>query len=163
MNKIAFFFVVNGPALKGLAKAVILTALSTFTANYTLINYSVMIFEKADTCLDPYLQSIFLAIALISGSLSTTYFADILGRKTLCIISFLGSAVGLLSLSLYHYLHLKCYDLSAFTWIPVISLSFVIFISAAGIMPMSMICGVEYLPSKVCTICVFRCDNSSCF
>lgn len=108
-----------------------------------------LIFEKAETSFDPYLQSIFLAIALILGSLSTTYFADILGRKVLCIISFLGSAAGLLSLSLYHFLHLKNCDLSAFTWLPVTSLSLVIFISAAGIMPMSMIIGVEYLPPKV--------------
>lgn len=145
------FFIVNRSTLGGLTKAVILTGMSTFTANHTLINYSVMIFERAETSIDPYFQSIFLAIALILGSLSTTYFADILGRKTLCVISFLGSAFGLLSLSLYHYLHLKSYDLSAFAWVPVTSLSFVIFISAAGVMPMSMICGVEYLPPKVRT------------
>lgn len=135
--------------MKALAKAVILTTLSTFTANYTLINYSVMIFERADTEIDPYIQSIILGIFLILGSLSTQFFADILGRKILCLISFLGSAFGLLSLSVYHYFHLRDYNLSAFSWVPVTSLSFVIFISAAGIMPMSMIVGVEYLPPKV--------------
>lgn len=149
ISEFVFFFSVNGPALKGLAKAISLTTLSTFTANHMLINYSVMVFERAETPIDPYLQSIFLAFALILGSLSTTYFADILGRKILCIISFLGSAFGLLSLSLYHYLHLKDCDLSAFGWVPVASLSFVIFISAAGVMPLSMICGIEYLPPKV--------------
>ncbi|XP_055295386.1 facilitated trehalose transporter Tret1-like isoform X2 [Sitodiplosis mosellana] len=141
----------NSTALKGLAIAVTLTVLSTFTANHTLINYSVMIFERAETNIDPYLQSIVLAIALILGSLSTTYFADILGRKILCSISFLGSALGLLSLSLYHYLHLNGNDLSAFAWVPVTSLSFVIFISAAGVLPMTMICGVEYIPPKIRT------------
>lgn len=114
-----------------------------------LINYSVMVFQKAETPIDPYLQSIFLAIALIFGALSSSYFADILGRKMLCIISFLGSAVGLHSLSLYHFLHLNGNDLSAFAWVPVVSLSFVIFISAAGVLPMTMVCGVEYIPPKV--------------
>lgn len=114
-----------------------------------LISYSVMVFQKADTPIDPYLQSIFLAVALIFGALSSSYFADILGRKVLCIISFLGSAVGLLSLSLYHFLHLNGSDLSAFAWVPVVSLSFVIFISAAGVLPMTMVCGVEYIPPKV--------------
>lgn len=108
-----------------------------------------MIFKRAEAEIDPYIQSIILSLFLILGSLSTTYFADILGRKVLCLISFLGSAFGLLSLSVYHYFHLRGFDLSPFSWVPVTSLSFVIFISAAGIMPMSMIVGVEYLPPKV--------------
>lgn len=108
-----------------------------------------MIFEKVGKSVDPYISSIILAVALIFGSLATTYLADILGRRLLNIVSLFGSACGLLSMSLYHYLYVKDYDLSAFTWVPVISLSFVIFISSAGIVSLAFVCSVENLPTKV--------------
>lgn len=74
-----------------------------------------------------------------------------LGRKLLNLISLVGSSVGLFALSLYHYLNLSGYDLSLFEWVPVVSLSMVIFISAVGIVPLSMVCTVEYLrPSVHC-------------
>lgn len=110
-----------------------------------------MIFEKAGTSLDPYISTIMLAVALILGSIFTTTLADKLGRKFLNIISLLGSAIGLFAVSLYHYLNINGFDLTAFDWVPVVSLSFVIFISSTGIIPLSLICSVEYLPPKVLT------------
>lgn len=111
-----------------------------------------MTFAKVGTHLDPYMSSIMLAVAQILGSIATTYLADKLGRKMLILVSLMGSACGLLVTALYYYLTLNGYDLSAFAWIPVASLSFVIFISAAGITPLMDVCAVEYLPKKVCKI-----------
>lgn len=108
-----------------------------------------MIFEKVGKSLDPHISSIILAVALIFGSLATTYLADILGRRVLNILSLMGSAFGLLSMSIYHYLYVKDFDLSGFSWVPVISLSFVIFISSAGIVSLAFVCSVENLPTKV--------------
>lgn len=135
--------------LKGLGIGIALTTFAQTTANFTITNYAVMIFEKAGTSIDPYVSSILLAVALILGSLFSTCLADILGRKILNIISLFGSAFGLFAVSLFHYLNRNGYDLSAFAFVPAASLSFVIFISAAGIMPLSMVCSVEYLPAKV--------------
>lgn len=39
--------------------------------------------------------------------------------------------------------------MSMFTWIPVTSLGFVILISSVGIVPLSVICLIELLPTKV--------------
>lgn len=115
-------------ALKGLGIGVAMTTFVQFSACYVLASYAVSIFKKAGASLDAHLSSIILAIALIAGSLLTTYFADILGRKILNIISLTGSAVGVLSMALYHYLNLNGIDLSHFQWVPVVSLSFTIFI-----------------------------------
>lgn len=93
--------------------------------------------------------SIMLAVALILGSLFTTYLADTLGRKFLNLISLMGSAVGLFATALYHYLNINGYDLTGFAWVPVVSLSLVVFISSVGIMPLAFLCSVEYLPPKV--------------
>lgn len=140
---------VTRSALKGIAIGIALTTFSQLSANFTITSYAVMIFEKAGTSLDPYVCSILLAVALLLGGLFTTYLADIVGRKSLNVISLIGSAAGLFAVSLYHYLNLSGYDLSAFTWVPVTSLSLVIFISAVGIVPLSMVCSVENLPPKV--------------
>lgn len=140
---------VNRSALKGIGIGVTLTSLAQLTGNFAITNYAVMIFEKTGTSVDPYISSIMLAVALILGAICTTYLADQLGRKFLNIASVLGSAVGLFAVSIYHYLNMNGYDLAAFEWVPVVSLSFVIFISSAGIMALSLVCSIEYLPPKV--------------
>ncbi|XP_055304280.1 facilitated trehalose transporter Tret1-like, partial [Sitodiplosis mosellana] len=141
----------NRSALKGLGIGIILTTLSQLTGTPIITNYAVMIFEKAGTSMDPYVSSIMLGIALLLGSICTTYLADKLGRKFLNIMSLVGSALGLFAVSLYHYLNINGYDLSSYQWVPVLSLSFVIFISAAGIIALSLVCSIEYLPSKIRT------------
>lgn len=142
----------NREALKGIGISLVLTLFSQLTGNFTIINYSVMIFEKTGTSLNPYVSSILLGVALLLGSIFTSYLADKLGRKILILISLVGSAVGLFTVSIYQYANVNGYDLSAFAWVPVASLAFVIFISAAGILALSLVCSVEYLPSKVCEI-----------
>lgn len=116
------------------------------------LHNATMIFEKTGTSIDPYISSIVLALALIVGALLTTYLADILGRKILNIVSLSGSAVGLFTLAIYYYFHIKGYDLTSFALVPVLSLSFVVLISSAGINALAYVCGIEYLPQKVCEI-----------
>lgn len=136
--------------MKAFGIGISLAILAQLTTNFAMVTYAVTIFKKTGTTLNPYASSIVLAVMLILGSSVSTYLADILGRKRLNFISLLGSAVGQLVTSLYHYLYLSGCNLSAFSWVPVVSLSFVIFISAAGILPLQLVCVVEYLPPKVC-------------
>lgn len=91
-----------------------------------------MVFYAVGADMDPYVSSIMVAVALIFGALLTTYLADKLGRKILNFGSLFGSAIGLFTVSIYHYLNINGYDMSNFHWVPVLSLSFVIFISSAG-------------------------------
>lgn len=126
-----------------------LNAFAQFTLNFTIISYAVTIFEKTGTSIDPYISSIVLALALIVGSLLTTYLADMLGRKILNIVSCAGSAIGLFTLSIYYYFYINDYNLASFVWVPVVSLSFVVFISSAGINALAYVCSVECIPAKV--------------
>lgn len=119
------------------------------TATFEIMSYAVIIFEKAGTSINPNMSSIILVLALICGSLMTTFLADRLGRKLMCLISTMGAACGLSATALFQYFSTNGYDLSSFAWVPVVSLSFVIFIASAGIVPISLICCVENLPPKV--------------
>lgn len=136
--------------MKGMFIGVAMNTISYFTAYYTLTNYATKIFQQTDSTLfSPYIATILMAVALTLGSLLTTFLADVLGRRVLIIISLAGSVVGLLAMALHYYLYLVGYDLSSFKWVPVLSLSFVIFIAAAGITPLATVCSVENLPPKV--------------
>lgn len=61
-----------------------------------------------------------------------------------------GAACGHLVTAGFYYMSISGYDLLAYSWVPVVSLSFIIFITAIGIMPLALVCSVEMLPPKVC-------------
>lgn len=119
------------------------------TGCFTFISYAVYVFTQLQANIDPNASSILLAVMQIFGNLCSSQFADVLGRKFILIVSLLGTTVGLSSLASYSYFVSSGFDLSAYAWIPVISLSFVIFIGSAGIVPLLGVCVVENLPLKV--------------
>lgn len=136
--------------MKSIGIGISLALLANFTTCIPMISYSVIVFEKMGTTIDPYVSSIVVALALTSGALISSYFADIFGRKMLNTVSFLGSAIGLFATAFCHYSKQKGYDFGMYAWIPIMSLTFVIFISSAGIMSLLYVSSVEYLPAKVC-------------
>lgn len=122
---------------------------SQMTGCFTIITYAVYILERTRTTFDPYKSSIALAAMLIIGNLCTTHAADKMGRKTFLIVSLLGCAVGLFALSIYLYLNTNGYDLTTISWVPIVCLAFIVFIASAGVVPLSHVCRVENLPTKV--------------
>ncbi|XP_031622987.1 facilitated trehalose transporter Tret1-like isoform X2 [Contarinia nasturtii] len=146
-------------ALKGIMNGIILSSLAHLSGFLVFITYAAHIFEQVGASqVDPYISSIAIAVVQLIGTLCTTRFSDSMGRKALLIISLLGSAFGHLSFASYSYLSHNGYELSAFEWVPVVSLSFVIFIASSGVVPLMFLCMAENLPSKVRTIGVTVCN-----
>lgn len=143
------WFAANRKAIKGLIVGLALAYFSQLTGVFTMLTYSVYIFERTGTKVDPYLASIAIAVMLIMGNFCTTQLADKLGRKTWLITSLLGCAFGLICLSIFLCLNKNGYDLKSYALVPVICLACVVFIASAGIIPLSHVCRVENLPSKV--------------
>lgn len=67
----------------------------------------------------------------------------------LCTSS-LGTGIALFSMGIYAYLKELNYDLSTFTWVPVLCLSAVVSVSAAGMRPIPYVVASELLPQNVC-------------
>lgn len=144
---------VERKALKGILNGIILANLSHLTGSFVLITYAALIFKRVGvTHIDPYTSSIAIAIVQIIGVFCTSTLIETLGRRKLLICSCLGSACGLLSFALFSYLKSNGYALTAFEWLPVTTLSFVILAAASGVVPLTPICIVENLPSKVLII-----------
>lgn len=136
-------------SVRGLSFAFALVIFGYASANIVSVCYSVLIFKRTGVLLDPYIGTIILAVAMIIGSLCSTYLVENLGRKWLNFISLAGSAIGLFALTTFQYLNDNGYDLSEYAWFPVACLSFIVFISAAGIMTLMFVCSIEYIPAKV--------------
>lgn len=77
---------------------------------------------------------------------------DSVGRRPLLITSSVGSIIGLSAVGAFAYLHEAGMDLSAVDWLPVVSLSFVIFISNLGLVCLPFVMITEMLTPKVRTI-----------
>lgn len=135
--------------MRAIAVAIVLSTLNGVSGCFTFLTYGGNILVAARSSVNPYTCSIIFGVAQIIGSLFTTQLADKLGRKLLLLISLFGTGLGQTTLSVYLYLHKLDYDLSTFDWVPAASMAFVIFISTAGIIPLSTICTVEILPIKV--------------
>lgn len=114
---------VNRSALKAIFCGCALIAFSQLTAATAIASYAVLIFQKVGTSIDPYMSTIILGISLICGSLASTYLADKFRRKTLCTISLFGAACGHIVTAIFYYCSISGYDLSAYSWLPVVSLS----------------------------------------
>lgn len=146
----SFFFSVERSALMGIMNGIILVCFAHSTGFLVITTYAVHIFNNVGVIdIDPYVSSITIAIVQLGATLCTTTFSDTLGRRVLLIISFLGSAFGLLSFASYSYFKQFGYELKLFEWVPVASLSFVIFTSSAGVVPLFSLVTVENLTSKV--------------
>lgn len=135
--------------MKGLVIGVTLTFLNILSGCYTFITYSENIFKQSGTHLNPNTASIIIAFVQIFGTLVTSQLVDSAGRKILLVISLLGCTFGLSAMATYLYLDASDIDMTAYNWIPVASLGFVILMASFGIVPLTMVCVVECIPTKV--------------
>lgn len=148
-NTSYLFFSGEPKFLNGIIVAIILTFLNQYCGWFTLMIYSVVIFQESGTNIDPHISTIILGAVQVTGNLSSTSLVETLGRKALLIISMAGCTIGLTAMATYMYLVSLGIELEAFQWVPVASLCFVIFSSSVGICPLLMLCIVERLPTEV--------------
>lgn len=124
-------------------------AVSQFSGTFTLVNYAGPIFKASGSDFDPNVSSFFVGALQIVGTCFTFFLIDKVGRKFLLLVSIGGSAIGSMLMGTYSYLSVNGYDVSSFNMVPVVSLSFVIFISSIGIIPIPYIIAAELFPQKV--------------
>lgn len=140
-----------------------LMAVSQFSGSFVLTNYAVTIFQKSGSNYSPHTSSIVFGCLQIAGTYVTTLFIDRFGRKVLLIISGSGCAIGLTVMGTFSYLVECGLDASGLNWIPVVSLSFVIFIASIGLIPIPYVIISEVLPQKVSSsnfLFIYWCDEN---
>lgn len=122
------------------------------SGNFVFFTYASAIFAESGSNLSANASSIILAIVQIAGTLVAAKFVETQGRKLLLVVSLAGCSFGIFTMAAYLYCDSLAYDMSMFTWVPVTSMAFVIFISSVGIVPLGGICTIEVMPTNVRTI-----------
>lgn len=134
----------------GILNGSILASLGYLTGYLAFTTYAVKIFQESGASdINPYYSSIVLALLQLIANLCTATLSDSFGRKKLLIVSLIGSSLGIYCVALFSYLRHLGYTVSSFQWVPVASLSVVIFTASAGVAPLMFIGMVENVPPKV--------------
>lgn len=125
-----------------------LMALNMFSGSFPMMNFTASIFRESGSNLSPNVSSIIVGAVQVIGAIICTFLVERAGRKILLSISAIGMSVGLATMSLYSFSVSKGADLSSFAWIPLVSFSFVIFISNLGVNTLPFLYLSEVVPTK---------------
>lgn len=111
-----------------------------------LASYVTEIIANTNPSVSPIDASIIITSILIVANLIFLNVIDRAGRRTFYIYSSLATTIGLITFAAYLY---YLTDNPAYDWVPVISMSFVLFLSCLGMNPVPFIVTIELLPLKV--------------
>lgn len=147
-------------ALKAIVIGVLVMALPPLSGLYAIMSYSESIFQEAGSSLSPMMSSIIVIFIQLVGSYISTILVDKSGRKVLLLVSTVGSSLSLAVMGTYAYLKHLGVDIRDFTWLPIASLSALVFLVAIGIASIPFIVVTEVLSQKirgtVSTWCAFE-------
>lgn len=132
----------------GFLQAIMFSLVNTLTAQYLLLAYGSIIIAKSGTSLPSGASSIFIAVVQLFATFVTYIAIDKMGRKFLLIISLAGCTVTHLIMAAHMYLRNSSEQKSLCDWIPIISMSIILFMSSMGIVP-TLTYLSEYFPTKV--------------
>lgn len=99
---------------------------------FILITYASIIFDEAGSSLSSNASAIIIGSIQIVGVYSSTVLVDRAGRKFLMVSSAFGCALGLALIAAYDFSKHHGVNVSDYTWIPLASFSFVIFVANLG-------------------------------
>ncbi|XP_004530296.1 facilitated trehalose transporter Tret1 [Ceratitis capitata] len=123
--------------------------LMQFSGCFAMLNYAGNIFQESGSSLSPTISTIIVGVIQLVGSYFSTLLVERAGRKLLLLISTLGIALGHIIFGTYTYLDVLGYDVNAFSWVPVVSFSFTIFIASWGLMGLPYLVIAEIIPPKL--------------
>ncbi|TDG53573.1 hypothetical protein AWZ03_000388 [Drosophila navojoa] len=136
------------PAIRAYGSAIVLVIVNQFSGLFAMINYMSDIFALSGSTMDPDTCTIVIGIVQILGSYTTTLLCDIWGRRILLIVSSAGVAISLTSFGLYSY-YAQWYDLSEWSWVPLLFMSSYIFLGNVGLIGCFFVALVEVFPLKI--------------
>lgn len=149
-SRLHFDDFLNPTARKGLLIGIALMATNQLSGCFALINYSATIFNESGSKISPNTSSIILAAIQIVGTYVSTVLVDRVGRKSLLLVSASCTAIGLFIVGLYSFLDKQLeWQMTAFDWVPVAGLSFVVFIASIGVLPLPFVVLAEVMPQNV--------------
>ncbi|EDW84920.1 uncharacterized protein Dwil_GK12884 [Drosophila willistoni] len=139
---------VTPAALKAYAIATALVITNQFSCIFPLINFMSTIFAQSGSQMNPDTCTIIVGAVQLLGTYGTTLLCDICGRKLLLLVSTAGVAISLTAFGLFTHFA-QIYDLSEWSWLPLVFMSSYIFLGNIGLIGCFVVCLVELFPYKI--------------
>jgi Sugar (and other) transporter len=136
-------------ALRGIFIGISIMFFSVTTGVFVISNYTASIFKDAGSSVNPEMSAIIVGFILLLGSYIATMLIDRMGRKVLLITSGVGSSASLSVLATYFYLQHHGFDITRFAWLPLVSLSSLMFLGSVGLLTLPFVLLTEVLAQKV--------------
>lgn len=114
--------------------------------------FAAQLFIDSGSKFNPYVSAIIVGVLQVCGIYVSSMLVDRIGRKILFGVSSFTSAISLIIFGTFSFLNKKGIDLSSVDWLPVVSLSFYIFVNCVGMRTVPFIYIAEILPYNVCSI-----------
>jgi hypothetical protein len=105
---------------------------------------------RSGSTLDPSISAIIVAVIQLVGSGVSVFITEKILRKLLYSLSCCTTMLGLLAFGTHGFLK-GFLDITQLDWIPIASMSLVIFAASLGILPLTFIMLSELLPLRVRT------------
>lgn len=127
---------------------VIIISVNQLSGLFVFLNYTADIFIEAGSTFSPNSSASIVGVLLLVGSLVSLAIVDRYSRKFLYSITTTGNIIGLLAMGIYSYCKTFT-DVSSFKYVPVASLSLIIFAASAGRLPLTYIMMAEIMPQSI--------------
>ncbi|XP_055685018.1 facilitated trehalose transporter Tret1-2 homolog isoform X1 [Lutzomyia longipalpis] len=115
---------------------------------FVLMNYTVDIFQQAGTGIDAHISAIIVGTIQLAGTVVSAYYTDKSGRRILLISSLIGLGLCLTAIGIYFRLNEQGYNLSSVFWLPIASLSGIMFLGGP-VQNIPVYVLSELLPTKI--------------
>ncbi|XP_014277108.1 facilitated trehalose transporter Tret1 [Halyomorpha halys] len=113
-----------------------------------ILAYATQTFSEASNgFLEDHELTIGLGVLLIVTTFGAAFISDSVGRRPLIIYSTLASVVCNIISGTYYFLNQQGYDVSAYSWVPFVSVTAFCTISNIGLGPLMQTIQAEYFPS----------------
>ncbi|XP_031622894.1 facilitated trehalose transporter Tret1-like isoform X2 [Contarinia nasturtii] len=139
----------SGAGRKAMTIGIVLAALNQLCGCFAMLQYTANIFKEAGSAMSPNMSAIVVGVIQLIGSYVTTALVDRTGRKFLFAVSTIGIAFGLITLGVYMMLKTSGHEVETFSWIPIVSFSFVIFIASWAVLTLPFLVISEIMPEKL--------------
>ncbi|XP_063984137.1 facilitated trehalose transporter Tret1-like [Diachasmimorpha longicaudata] len=123
------------------------------TSGYAILfSYTTTIFDKAKCSVDPDLASIIIAVIQIIGSSTSSLTIENLGRRKLVIIACMGMIISHFGFGTFLILQSRHYDLSAVSWLPLVTMSIFALAFCAGLGPLTSTVASEIFSADIVSL-----------
>lgn len=124
-------------------------AVTQFSGSFAISNYAESIFKSTGSTIDPQVSSVVMASMQVAGTYAASQLMDKIGRKPLLLLSLVGCFFALVIAGTFCFLANREYDVMAFNWIPVVSISLYTSFNSIGILPVPYVMMSEVIPQRV--------------